>query len=254
MSIRDYLGSQFDSDEQEAVGIGGFTTTARVRERVLRSASVPTTFLEDGSHINDHIIRNPLTLSIEGNVSDAFFMPNPAIAALQAAQEQVGNITQYAPARTQAQVSRVSGLANDFTNAIDKVDSFIESSSRVASYLGLQDDTAKSNIENFIDTMESLQEGEQLISIDMPFRTYDQMYITSLEITRTNQTNSLDFTMELQQFRFADTIFVEISAASNPSSATNGQTEGSKDKGVQEGAEVTESLASSLKSGIKGLF
>ena len=245
MGIRDYLGSQFGSDEQEAVGIGGFTTAARVRERVSRSASVPVTFLEDGSHINDHIIRNPLTLSIEGNVSDAFFMPNPAIAALQAAQEQVGNITQYAPARTQAQVSRVSGLTNDFTNAIDKVDSFIESSSRVASYLGLQDDTAKSNIENFIDTMESLQEGEQLISIDMPFRTYEQMYITSLEITRTNQTNSLDFTMELQQFRFADTIFVEISAASNPSSATNGQTEGAKDKGVQEGEEVTESLLSS---------
>jgi len=245
MSIRDYLGSQFDSDEQEAVGIGGFTTTARVRERVLRSASVPTTFLEDGSHINDHIIRNPLTLSIEGNVSDAFFMPNPAIAALQAAQEQVGNITQYAPARTQAQVSRVSGLANDFTNAIDKVDSFIESSSRVASYLGLQDDTAKSNIENFIDTMESLQEGEQLISIDMPFRTYEQMYITSLEITRTNQTNSLDFTMELQQFRFADTIFTEITPAANPSAATNGQTEGSKDKGVQEGADVPQSFLNS---------
>jgi hypothetical protein len=51
--------------------------------------------------------------------------------------------------------------------------------------------------------------------------------------------------MELQQFRFADTIFVEISAASNPSSATNGQTEGAKDKGVQEGEEVTESLLSS---------
>jgi hypothetical protein len=206
---------------------------------------VPTTFLEDGSHINDHIIRNPLTLSIEGNVSDAFFMPNPAIAALQAAQEQVGNITQYAPARTQAQVSRVSGLTNDFTNAIDKVDSFIESSSRVASYLGLQDDTAKSNIENFIDTMESLQEGEQLISIDMPFRTYEQMYITSLEITRTNQTNSLDFTMELQQFRFADTIFTEITPAANPSAVTNGQTEGSKDKGVQEGADVPQSFLNS---------
>jgi hypothetical protein len=245
MGIRDYLGSQFGSDEQEAVGIGGFTTAARVRERVSRSASVPVTFLEDGSHINDHIIRNPLTLSIEGNVSDAFFMPNPAIAALQAAQEQVGNITQYAPARTQAQVSRVSGLTNDFTNAIDKVDSFIESSSRVASYLGLQDDTAKSNIENFIDTMESLQEGEQLISIDMPFRTYEQMYITSLEITRTNQTNSLDFTMELQQFRFADTIFTEITPAANPSAVTNGQTEGSKDKGVQEGADVPQSFLNS---------
>ena len=254
MSIRDYLGRQFDSDEQESVGIGGFTTAARVRERVSRSASVPTTFLEDGSHINDHIIRNPLSLSIEGNVSDTFVMPNPPIAALQSAQAQVGNITQYAPARTQAQISKVSGLANDFINAVDKVDNFLDSSNRVSSYLGLQDDTAKSNIENFIDTMESLQEGEQLISIDMPFRTYDRMYITSLEVTRNNQTSALDFTMDLQQFRFADTIFVQISAASNPSSATNGQTEGSKDKGVQEGEEVTESLLSTGVEFVRGLF
>ena len=250
MSIRDYLGSQFGSDEQEAVGIGGFTTAARVSERVSRSATVPTTFLEDGTHVNDHIIRNPLTLSIEGNVSDTFVMPNPAIAALQAAQEQAGSITQYAPARTQAQLSKVSGLVNDFTNAIDKVDNFLESSNRVAAYLGFQD--KESNIENFIDTMQSLQEGEQLISVDMPFRTYDRMYITSLEITRTNETNSLDFTMELQQFRFADIIFAEISASPNPSAATNGQTEGSKDKGVQEGAEVTESLATSLKNLVFG--
>jgi hypothetical protein len=243
MSIRDYLSSQFGNDEQEAVGIGGFITAARVSERVNRSASVPTTFLEDGSHINDHIIRNPLTLSIEGNVSDSFFMPSPVIAALQAAQAQSGSISQYAPARTQAQLSKVSGLATDFISAVDKVDNFLSSSNRVAAYLGFQE--KESNIEDFIDTMESLQEGQQLISIDMPFRTYDQMYITSLEITRTNQTNSLDFTMELQQFRFADTIFVEISAAPAASTATNGQTESSKDKGVQEGADVPDSLLSS---------
>ena len=252
MSIRDYLGSQFGSDEQESVGIGGFTTAARVRERVSRSASVPVTFLEDGTHINDHIIRNPLTLSIEGNVSDTFVMPNPAIAALQAAQSQVGNITQYAPARTQAQLSKVSGLVNDLTNAVDRVDNFLESSNRVAAYLGLQDDTAKSNIEKFIDTMESLQEGEQLISVDMPFRTYEKMYITALEITLTSETSALDFTMELQQFRFADIIFAEISASPNPSAATNGQTAGSKDKGVQEGADVPQSFFFSIFGGVFG--
>jgi len=124
--IRDYISGQFkDGDDGEFVGIGGFTTSATVRERFSRSASVPTTYLENGDHINDHIIRNPLTLSIEGNVSDAFELPNPAIAALQEAQAQVGNITQYAPARTQAQLSRVSGIANDFISALDKVDALI---------------------------------------------------------------------------------------------------------------------------------
>jgi len=242
MSIRDYIDSQFGSDEQESVGIGGFTTAARVRERVSRSASVPTTFLEDGTHVNDHIIRNPLALSIEGSVSDSFSMPNPTVAAIQAAQVKVGNITQYLPSRTQAQLSRVSGLINDFTNAVDQVDNFIKATNIPTGYLGLQDSTAKSNIGNFIDTMEALQDSEQLISIDMPFRTYGQMYITSLEITRTNETSAIDFAMELQQFRFSDRAFAEITAASNPSTATNGQTAGSKDKGVQEGEKVPQAF------------
>jgi len=242
IGFRGYLAGQFKNDEEEEeIGINGFTTAARVRERISRSASVPTTFLEDGSHINDHIIRNPLTLSIEGNVSDTFVMPDPAIAALQAAQAQVGNITQYAPARTQAQISRVSGLATDFISAVDKVDNFLESSNRVAAYLGLQDARAITNIQKFIDNMESAQSSDQLISISMPFKTYKQMYITSLETTRNNQTSALDFTMELQQFRFADTISADTKAAENPSSSTNGQTAGSKDKGVQEGEEVEES-------------
>ena len=254
MSIREYLGSQFGSDEQEAVGIGGFTTAARVRERVSRSASVPTTYLENGDHINDHIIRNPLTLSIEGNVSDTFAMPNPAIAALQEAQAQVGNITQYAPSRTQAQISRVSGLANDFTNAIDKVDAFIESGQIASRYLGQQDDDATSNIDSFLSKMSGIQSDNSLITISTSFNNYSDMYITSFEATRDNQSKSVSFTIEAQQFRFADTIFVQISAASNPSSATNGQTEGSKDKGVQEGADVPQSLLSSGADFVGGFF
>jgi len=253
--IRDYLGGQFKNDgEEEQIGINGFTTAARVRETVKRSATIPITFLEDGSHINDHIIRDPLILTIEGNVSNLFVLPNPAIAALQALQTQVGSISQYLPARTQAQISRVSGLANDFTTAVARVDSFLDASDRVASFLGTQDRTARTNIQNFIDSMESAQAADKLISIEMQFKTYKQMYITSLEATRNNESNSLDFTMELMQFQFAETLFANIGPAPDPAGNTNGQTEGAKDKGVQEGKEVPTSVASSVFSFVGGLF
>ena len=245
--IRDYISGQFtDGDDGEFVGIGGFKTAATVKERFTRSASVPTTFLEDGSHINDHIIRNPLTISIEGTVSDLFALPSPAIAALQEAQAQIGNISQYAPARTQAQLSRVSGLANDFVSALDKVDSLIESAQTASAYLGLQDKEADSNIENFLSSIAGHQSADSLITISTSFKNYPDMYITSFEATRDNQSKSVSFTMEAQQFRFADTVFVNTNAAENPSSNTNGQTEGSKDKGVQEGKEVPQSVLSSV--------
>ena len=242
--IRDFIDGQFKDDETEEVGIGEFLTAARVREVTRHSRDVPTTFLEDGSHVNDHIIRNPLTISIEGSVSDVFQLPSPAIAALQEAQAQAGNITQYAPARTQAQLSRVSGLAADLTGAIDRVDALIASGQQAAGFLGFTGEEGKSNIQNFIDKMEGYMNSDALIKISMPFKTLTNMAITSLEYERNNQTNSLSFSMEAQKFRFASTEFVEAGAAANPSAANNGQQAGESDKGAQEGEDVPQSFAS----------
>lgn len=252
--IRDFIDGAFEDDEQEEVGIGGFITSARVREVTRKSREVPTTFLEDGSHINDHIIRNPLTLSIEGSVSNVFRRPSPAIAALQEAQAQIGSITQFAPSRTQAQISQVSGLAADIAGAIDRVDSIIASGRQVAGFLGFTGEEGKTNIEKFIDFIDSVHASDALIKIDMPFRTHENMAVIDVQYERNNQTDSLTFTIEAQQFRFADTIFVEVVPAKNPAANTNGQTDGESDKGAQEGEDVPESLANQIKGFVGGFF
>jgi hypothetical protein len=247
--IRDYLNWQYPSDtdsDSETVGIGGYTAFAQVSEKFSRSAKVPTTFLEDGSHVNDHIIREPLTVSIEGNVSDVYAQPSAPVAAFQEAQTQVGNITQYAPARTQAQLSRVSGLVNDFTNAVDRVDAAIDATQGAAKYLGLQDSEAQTNIEAFLKKMEGLQATDKLIKISTSFKNYTDMYITSLEVTRDNQSKAISFNLEAQKVRIAQTSFTKTTAAQNAAIATNGQTDGETDKGAQEGEEVEESLSTNL--------
>jgi len=241
--IRDYLNGQFAGEpdtDAETVGIGGFTAFAQISEKFKRSAKVPTTFLEDGSHVNDHIIREPLTVSIEGNVSDLFVLPSEPVAILQEHQAQIGKITQYAPARTQAQLSRVSGLVNDFTSAMDKADALISSAQGAAKYLGNQDKEAQTNIESFLDAMKGLQATDKLIKISTSFKTYTDMYITSLEVTRDNQNRAINFTLEAQKVRIAQTLFTKTTAAQNAAIATAGQTDGETDKGAQEGEEVEE--------------
>ena len=241
--IRDYINGQFENEKGgEEVGIGGFTAFAQVSEKFKRSASVPVTYLEDGSHVNDHIIREPKTISIEGNVSDLFVLPSEPVALLQEAQAQVGNITQYAPARTQAQLSRVSGLVNDFTSAMDKADALIDSAQGAAKYLGLQDSDAQSNIEGFLAAMKGLQASDKRIKISSSLGSFTDMYITSLEVSRDNQNRAINFTLEAQEIRFAQTVSMKTSAAQNAAIATAGQTDGETDKGTQEGEKVEESL------------
>lgn len=244
--IRDFINGAFADDQQEEVGIDGFVTAARVREVTSKSRSAPTTFLEDGSHNNDHIIRNPLTISIAGNISDVFVKPQPAIAALQSAQANIGVITQYLPSRTQTQISKVAALSSDITGAI------IANGQQVAGYLGFTGNDGKTNIEKFIDLIDSIHNSDALIKIDMPFRTYENMCITSVEYERDNTSQSLSFTLEAQQFRFSTLLFSEV--ANNPATSTNGQTEDETDKGAQEGEPVTESLGTQLKDFIGGFF
>jgi len=254
--IRDYINGQFEHDgtdgtDGEEVGIGGFTAFAQVSEKFKSSASVPVTYLENGTHVNDHIIREPKTISIEGNVSDLFVLPSEPVSILQEAQAQIGNITQYAPARTQAQLSRVSGLVNDFTSAMDKADALISASQGAAKYLGQQDKEAQTNIESFLAAMKGLQASDKRIKISSSLGSFANMYITALEITRDNQNRAINFTLEAQEIRTADTFSMAASAAQNAAIATNGQTDGETDKGTQEGEEVSkeESFIFSLFGG-----
>lgn len=244
--IRDYIDGQFANDEQEPVGIDGFFTYAKVREKETKARNVPTTYLEDGSHVNDHIIREPIKITIEGNVSNTFVQPSPALSAFREAQAQIGLITQYAPGRTQTQISRVSAIVGDVKNAVDFADDVVDRARRISDYLGFDDDVSKDNIQKFQDKMDALYASEAKIDIDALDKTYKNMCITMVETRRNNQTRALDFTLEAQELRFAQTIFTQIIAAENPANGTQGQTQGQSDKGPQEGDDVPESVATKI--------
>jgi hypothetical protein len=245
-TARDYIDGAFKDDKDAEVGIDGFTLLARVRDRTTQTADVPTTFLEDGTHVNDHIILNPITISIDGNVSDVHLKPSEAIAAIREAQNQVGVITQYLPSRTVSQISRISGLISDFTNAVDFVDSVVASAESLGGYLG-NEDPEQGNIKKFLANMDSIRNSKRLIEIGTEYKTYKNMVITSIEITKDNQENAISFTLEAQQFRFAVSLVAIAVPNPNPSSATNGQTGSETDKGIQDGENVLESAASQLK-------
>lgn len=243
--INDYIRGQFrENTELDQVGIGGFVTLSRIREKVARTRDMPTTYLEDGSHLNDHIIRNPLTVTIEGVVGDTFTVPSAVAEQLNDASSLVAQITQYAPLRTDTERSSLNSLSADIFTAVSAVDSLIENSQRIAQNVGFVG-TGKSNIEKFIDAMEGICSSDSLISIDGPLRTYRDMSVTSLEYDRDNTTESLNFKIEAQQFRFAETAFTEV-AAKNPAAGTGGQLESETEKGPQLGEKQDESFLSSI--------
>jgi negative regulator of replication initiation len=249
--IRDYIDGAFKNESEGDVGIAGFTTLARVRDNISRTREAPVTYLEDGSHVNDHIINKPVIVNIEGNISNVHVKPSPALESIREIETLVGEVAQYLPSRTQSQISRVAGITADVQSRIDQADSAIRTAQKVADRVGYtgpgaQEGPAKTNIEDFIDKIEGILNSDVLIKIDGPVRTYNNMCITSFEYTLDNTSEAINFSLEAQQLRFAETVFSEI--VRNPAEETNRQHQGETNKGAQKPEEVEESFLNSTLS------
>lgn len=231
------------------VGIGGFTTYAAVRRETSYTASAPTTYLEDGSFANDHIVLNPVVISIDGAVSDVVLRENVVDSLVNSLNQNLGLIPTLSSSigSTIFQQTKITKLVNSARSYTRKVQDLIDFGSNVLDFFG-NDSSSKSIQQKFHDDMKSLVNSRQPISIDMPHGTLDNMIITSFVITSDNQDKMYSFSITAQQIRFAQTIDVQIEVAPNPSPSVKNQTSKPVDKGVQSGKEVSESESSLIWS------
>lgn len=223
--------------QEGTLGIAGFNALVRVKERAQLTANITTNYVEDGSPINDHIINEPFRCIIEGNVGDVHLEPSPIIEGWRRLQAEVGNVTQFLPERTQAQISRVSGLANDLADGVHKLDAVIDAGNRALTYLGIFTPDMP-NQAQFINAIEMAFHAKHLFSLTMPHREYPNMAIRSVTWERDNTSKALNFQLEAQEIRLADSIFAMVRKAA---SGLGGQVEKVVDKAPQAGKPVPRS-------------
>lgn len=239
-------------NDLEAVGIGGFTLYVTIKNARTLTSTAPDISLEDGSEITDTIFLKPVMLTIEGDVADIHMESFDADdSVFKPVTKVVGLTNTYAPLRTQGQIDKLEGLFNDATNALNKLDALLEDGNKLLGVFGDKSDV-KSIQEQFIDAIDQLHFSKSLVSLEAPFRVYNNMRILSFATNKDNTSNKIKFTITAKQLRFAKVAFTEIKGAPKPSEGLGGATEGTTDKGPTVGVETPTSLASSLLSAIKG--
>jgi hypothetical protein len=218
------------------IGIGGFRLLARVADSTQYACQVPTTALEDGSLVTDHIILQPLSLSITGSVADVYLAPPPE-DIVSVLTSKAGIITSFLPARTAAETQQINALALEARDAVRRVGDLIDAGQDIASMFGSQDKgpAAKSLREQFVDFIEACWRGKQVIRIAMPYREHADMVISSCLISRDNVSEALAFTLTAQQVAYVETRYDDISKYwKKPAPAAKKQVEKKADKGPQD--------------------
>lgn len=225
----------------EKVGIGGFALFARVSEVTNLTATVPISYVEDGSPLNDHIIQEPEKITIEGIVGDVYRAPDTNFLQITPLSDTLGSITAYIPQVTGFQRAVMSTINGAFNAARNKLNQLLNIGNQANNFLGNLDFSSKPLGEQFVDAMENIYYGKQIIAIDMPYRRLDSMVLTSISVKRDNSGEAMSFSIEAQRFRIAEIAYAAVeksSPAKSPSAATGGQTKGVKDVGSQAGKPV----------------
>jgi len=237
--IQDFAKQVFGSektDDRVEVGIGGFIAGVRVSESITLTSDVPDNYVEDGSVINDHIINNPVTISIDGEVADVnekvLFVPEIALKAIDKSAEILDSLSIVK--KTKQQLEKINEFAKPLGNAYKDVEDSFDQGQQLYDYFSGQ--KAKTIQDDFFDFLNQIYYSKQLITIEMPFRDYKNMRITSLTISKDNTTNqALKYKLSAKEVRFAETILVDSNKYFKAPSPSSKDKVGDKDnKGVVE--------------------
>ena len=133
-------------------------------------------------------------------------------------------------------IQKIGKIAQPVAKAYDTIDDALEKGQQVYDFFSGQ--KAKTIQDDFFDFMNQIYYSKQLINIEMPFRTYKDMRITSLTIARDNTTvQALKYKMTAKEIRFAKTILVDSKKyfQRSPAGSVKGKVSDKKNKGVIEG-------------------
>lgn len=258
--IREYINGRnraLQGGAEAEVGIGGFTLFAKVTDSTDYAAQVPSQVLEDGSVATDHIINDPLTLMVSGEVSDQHVRLAPPLPITIPSDSAAGQVVSLLPNRTQAQINKIQSIGQSVMDAVDQADRLIGIGRDVFGAFNPQENTGKPLREQFIDFVESVYYGKQLISVDAAYRTHDNMAITSLSVSRDNQYEVVYFNITLQKVETVELIYTDIQQFYQaPAPAAQASVAGQTNQGVQEktseSAEAEGTRTRSLASAILG--
>lgn len=246
MSISDFkstiLPESSKDSELQPIGIGGFTMYVSLNETATKTATVTTNPVESGSNINDHIIKNPTTVSIEGEVADVFIKTQRTASTVQNIVPAVGIIQDYLPSRTQTQISKINGLISDVGDFVDKANKAIEKGEQLYNFFeGI--DADKPITSKFLEYFDTVYESNSIINIECIDKVFSDMAITSFTTSKIDKGN-YSFTITAQKIIKAETRLIQL--VKNASGDAKSQGAALSDKGTQQAKPVDKSFASAL--------
>lgn len=198
------------SPKKVEIGIGGFTLGVIQEESIEMGATAPTSYVESGDYVNDHIINNPLVLSFTGEAGDVHLKESAKFQSYRRTAGTIGRMTPYFPKRTATQISKIAGILVSVGDTIDKIDGYVNDGLSAYNFLiGNSPGKTKTPQELFVEFFTMVWENRLYINVEAFGRVYENMVMESLSIKRTDG-SFISYAFKFKQLRFATTTAVKV--------------------------------------------
>jgi hypothetical protein len=243
------FGSLLSSDTQ-TIGIGGYTAEVRIRDQMTLTSTAPTSYLEDGSFVQDHIINDPISFSLTGEIADIIIQSGINNNAFVSPLGDIGSITGFGTSFTASQQQVIDKAITSISDTVDKVNN-ASPNDIFGLFQGLASDGSVSG--SFVQFIKSIHASKTLISIQTAFGTMDNMRITSCTFDQVDN-NWTNYSMTLQEIRFAkiETVSVEETPTKTPTGDASTQTQTAAEKGTVSGSTPNSTQEQSFLSTVLG--
>ena len=114
------FGSLLSSDTQ-TIGIGGYTAEVRIRDQMILTSTAPTSYLEDGSFVQDHIINDPISFSLTGEIADIIVQSRINNNAFVSPLGDIGSIIGFGTSFTTSQQQVIDKAITSISDTVDKI-------------------------------------------------------------------------------------------------------------------------------------
>ena len=194
------MGSALLRDKNTKPGIDGFMFDVPLNENTNMSAQITDHYTEANSAIQDHIAIDPLKITLTGKIAEIVYSTKKTLAFLSAVINRLGPLNVFSP-KHGLEANNAIAVAEQAWNAAEVAKKTYEDLNAV-----WKNDPAKNKQQVAFNTIENMLLGRAIISVETPWKTYQNMAIESWTADQ-DDTNIYEttFTINFKQMRFVGT-------------------------------------------------
>lgn len=215
---RSYLDNKADSllGVKSAKGISGFLFDVAGNDSINQDWDITDHYTESNSFLNDHKVKKPTIITLTGFIGELVHRsPSGVEGALQEITNRLETVEAYLGDSTPGAVQESQRVLQQAQSAISAINQTLDKIQNVIGFFDGEgpEETAQQKAYNQLNALGD----EVILSVQTPWRFYEDMTIQSIGFTQDQTTNQVtDISVTLKQIRISETKTVDFDQDQSP--------------------------------------